>query len=56
MSGRGLTLLTDGRVELLGRIPRGSNAAFFVRVSSGDDSAYAVYKPEAGEGYPWPLV
>lgn len=49
MSGRELTLLTDGRVELLGRIPRGSNAAFFVRVSCGDDAAFAVYKPEAGE-------
>lgn len=56
MSGRELTLLTGGRVEMPGRIPRGSNAAFFVRVSSGDDSAYAVYKPEAGERYPWPLV
>ncbi|WP_454698513.1 hypothetical protein [Arthrobacter humicola] len=56
MSGRELTLLTDGRVELLGRIPRGNNAAFFVRDSSGDDSAYAVYKPQAGERYPWPLV
>lgn len=56
MSGRELTRLTGGRVEMLGRIPRGSNAAFFVRVSSGDDSAYAVYKPEAGERYPWPLV
>ncbi|WP_231511407.1 hypothetical protein [Arthrobacter sp. UNC362MFTsu5.1] len=56
MSGRELTLLTGGRVEMLGRIPRGSNAAFFVRASSGDDSAYAVYKPEAGERYPWPLV
>lgn len=56
MSGRELTLLTGGRVEMPGRIPRGSNAAFFVRISSGDDAAYAVYKPEAGERYPWPLV
>jgi uncharacterized repeat protein (TIGR03843 family) len=49
VSGRELTLLTEGRVELLGRIPRSSNATFLVRVSSGDDSAYAVYKPESGE-------
>ncbi|MCB5293972.1 SCO1664 family protein [Arthrobacter sp. SO3] len=49
MSGRELTLLGEGGVELLGRIPRGSNAAFLVRVSCGDDSAYAVYKPESGE-------
>ncbi|TSE14454.1 SCO1664 family protein [Arthrobacter sp. KBS0703] len=49
MSGRELTLLGEGRVELLGRIPRSSNQTFLVRVSCGDDSAYAVYKPEAGE-------
>ena len=49
MPGRELTLLTEGRVELLARIPRSSNATFLVRVSSGDDSAHAVYKPEAGE-------
>jgi uncharacterized repeat protein (TIGR03843 family) len=49
VSGRELTLLTEGRVELLGRIPRSSNATFLVRVSNGNDSAHAVYKPEAGE-------
>lgn len=49
MSGRELTLLAEGGVELLGRIPRGSNAAFLVRVSRGEDSAFAVYKPESGE-------
>lgn len=49
MSGRELTLLNEGRVELLGRMPRSSNATFLVRVSSGDHSAYAVYKPESGE-------
>lgn len=46
---RELTLLTEGRVELLGRIPRSSNETFLVSVSHGDDEAYAVYKPEAGE-------
>ncbi|GAA2140517.1 SCO1664 family protein [Arthrobacter humicola] len=49
MSGRKLTLLREGRVELLGRIPRSSNETFLVQVSGGDDAAYAVYKPEAGE-------
>lgn len=49
VSGRELTLLVDGRIELLGRILRSSNETFLVRVSCGDDSACAVYKPEAGE-------
>lgn len=49
MSTPELTLLTEGRVELLARIPRSSNATFLVRVTSGDHSAYAVYKPESGE-------
>ncbi|MCX6497858.1 MAG: SCO1664 family protein [Arthrobacter sp.] len=49
MSGRELTLLTEGRIELLGRIPRSSNETFLVQVCCGDDAAYAVYKPEAGE-------
>ncbi|MCG2624347.1 SCO1664 family protein [Arthrobacter sp. I2-34] len=49
MSGRELTLLTEGRIELLGRILRSSNATFLVQVSYGDDSGWAVYKPEAGE-------
>lgn len=49
VSGRELTLLVDGRIELLGRILRSSNETFLVRVSCEDDSACAVYKPEAGE-------
>ena len=49
VSGRELTLLIEGRVELLGRLPRSSNETFLVQVSCGDDSAFAVYKPEAGE-------
>ncbi|NKX51579.1 SCO1664 family protein [Arthrobacter deserti] len=47
--GRELTLLAEGRIELLGRILRSSNATFLVQLSCGDDSAWAVYKPEAGE-------
>ncbi|MFF2245055.1 SCO1664 family protein [Arthrobacter sp. NPDC058130] len=49
MSGRELTLLAEGSVELLGRLPRSSNETFLVQVSCGDDSAWAVYKPEVGE-------
>jgi len=49
VSGRELTLLAEGSVELIGRIPRSSNETFLVQVSRADDSAYAVYKPEAGE-------
>ncbi|CAH0289184.1 hypothetical protein SRABI83_04156 [Arthrobacter sp. Bi83] len=49
MSGREVTLLGAGRVELLGRLPRSSNETFLVQVSCGDDSARAVYKPETGE-------
>jgi uncharacterized repeat protein (TIGR03843 family) len=49
VSGRELTLLNEGRVELLGRIMSGSNATFLVEVSCADESAWAVYKPEAGE-------
>lgn len=56
-----LQLLSAGRVELLGRMPRSSNATFLVQVSSnGTDApggtgasaraaARAIYKPEAGE-------
>ena len=49
VSARELTLLTEGRVELLGRIMSGSNATFLAELSCDGDSAWAVYKPEAGE-------
>jgi len=49
VSARELTLLTEGSVELIGRIPGSSNETFLVQVSRADHSAYAVYKPEAGE-------
>jgi uncharacterized repeat protein (TIGR03843 family) len=49
VSGRELRLLAGGDVELIGRIPRSSNETFLVRISAGDESALAVYKPEAGE-------
>lgn len=49
VSGRELTLLAEGSIELLGRIPRSSNETFLVQVTGADDASYAVYKPEAGE-------
>ena len=49
MSGRELTLLTEGSIELLGLIPRSSNQTFLVQITCGEDEGYAVYKPEAGE-------
>lgn len=49
MAGRELTLLREGQVELAGRIVGSSNATFLAKLSLGEDSAWAVYKPEAGE-------
>ena len=49
MRARELTLLLEGNVEVVGRIVRSSNAAFVIEVSAGEDSGWAVYKPEAGE-------
>lgn len=48
VSGRELTLLCEGSIELVGRIPRSSNETFLVEVTRADDASYAVYKPEAG--------
>lgn len=49
MPGRQLTLLAEGRVKLLGRIPRSSNETYLVEVTAAVGKALAVYKPEAGE-------
>jgi uncharacterized repeat protein (TIGR03843 family) len=49
VAGRELTLLREGQVELAGRIVGSSNATFLAKLSLGEDSAWAVYKPEAGE-------
>ncbi len=43
------TLLAQGEVELLGRLPYSSNNAFLVRVGDEDRSVVAVYKPAEGE-------
>lgn len=49
MTERELTLLTEGDVELVGQIVRSSNETFLVKLTLGDDTAQAVYKPLAGE-------
>ena len=47
--GRELALLTEGSVDLVGRILRSSNETFLVQLSHGEDTAQAIYKPVAGE-------
>ncbi|ALE05758.1 phosphatidylinositol kinase [Arthrobacter sp. ERGS1:01] len=49
MPGRKLTLLSEGRIELAGRIEHSSNASYLAQISLGEDAAWAVYKPESGE-------
>ena len=48
-----LTLLREGRVEVLGRMPWGSNATLLAQVCHGDRTAQAVYKPRRGERPLW---
>jgi hypothetical protein len=49
-----LALLTEGEItEMFGYFAWGSNYTFLVRVSNGDLSAYAVYKPIKGERTLW---
>lgn len=40
-------------LEIVGLLPRSTNNALLVRVGEGDDAAYAVYKPQAGERPLW---
>lgn len=48
-----LSLLGQGRIGLVGRVLESSNATFVVDVASGEDYAWAVYKPVAGERPLW---
>ncbi|MCA0296324.1 MAG: SCO1664 family protein [Actinobacteria bacterium] len=48
-----LELLTTGEVEVVARIVPSSNHALLVRVSCGERTVSAVYKPEAGERPLW---
>jgi uncharacterized repeat protein (TIGR03843 family) len=42
-------LLTDGAIDVVGRMPWSSNATMLVTVTDGGDTARAVYKPGRGE-------
>lgn len=46
-------LLACGDMEVLGRLPRASNATLFVKVTSGEVTLPAVYKPRRGERPLW---
>lgn len=47
-----LSLLADGALEIVGRIPS-SNLALLVEVAGPEATVFAVYKPEAGERPLW---
>ncbi len=48
-----LRLLSNGDIRPLGLMPRASNYTFLAEVSSGDQTALAVYKPREGETPLW---
>jgi uncharacterized repeat protein (TIGR03843 family) len=48
-----LELLTEGELEVLGRIPWASNATLLARVCRGEDASLAIYKPRRGEQPLW---
>jgi uncharacterized repeat protein (TIGR03843 family) len=48
-----LRLLTEGEVEVEGRLVRSSNQTFLVSVSDGEQKIGAIYKPGRGERALW---
>ena len=50
---RALTLLSDGDVDLVGRMPYSSNATFLVEICHAGLEAQGIYKPLAGERRLW---
>jgi uncharacterized repeat protein (TIGR03843 family) len=48
-----LELLTEGELEVLGRIPWASNATLLARVCHRDASSLVIYKPRRGEQPLW---
>jgi uncharacterized repeat protein (TIGR03843 family) len=52
-AARALALLSEGEIELLGRIPWASNATMLAEVRHQELSGLAVYKPERGERPLW---
>lgn len=47
------TLLTEGTINLVGRVAESSNATFVVEVTHDRDYSWAIYKPQAGERPLW---
>lgn len=47
------TLLREGEIELVGRMPWASNATFLVGLTLGEGSCQAIYKPLRGERPLW---
>ena len=52
-AARHLTLLAEGDIEVIGRMPWSSNHTFLVTCALGDEEASAVYKPGRGERHLW---
>lgn len=48
-----LDVLTDGEVEVMGRLPWSSNHTFLVTCTLGERQLGAVYKPARGERHLW---
>lgn len=48
-----LTLLTEGQVELKGRMPWSSNQTFLVELAQADETLLGIYKPGRGERPLW---
>ena len=48
-----MSVLADGDVDVLGRMPWSSNATFLVNLSDGDREELAIYKPQRGERPLW---
>jgi uncharacterized repeat protein (TIGR03843 family) len=51
--GAALRLLTEGELEIVGRLVEASNATLYCRVRFGGKQAACVYKPVAGERPLW---
>lgn len=50
---RALALLSDGQIEILGRMPYSSNMTYLVDIEHDDLIAQAIYKPHRGERSLW---
>ena len=48
-----MSVLADGDVDVLGRMPWSSNATFLVNLSDGAREELAIYKPQRGERPLW---